>query len=198
MNVNEVMVHCYEEPDMVHTVLRKATDFLVKYINEYKKVGADGIILSEPLAGLLSPKLMQEFSTDYIKEIVELTQDKSFLVIYHNCGNEVPRLVDQILDTGCIAFHFGDAINMAEMLKMIPSNCLVMGNISPSKQFRNGTPKSIRLATTRLLESCKFYRNFMISSGCDIPPLTELENIDAFFETVESFYYRQKLWDMIT
>jgi uroporphyrinogen decarboxylase len=198
MNVNEVMVYLYEEPEIVHTVLRKATDFLIEYIEEYKKAGADGIVLAEPLAGLLSPKLIKEFSTKYVREIVEAVQDKGFLVIYHNCGNEVPKLVEQILETGCIVFHFGDSVNMAEMLRMIPSYCLVMGNISPSKQFLSGTPKSIRMATTRLLESCKQYKNFMISSGCDIPPLTEFDNIDAFFETVDSFYYRQKLWDMIT
>ncbi|NLV51329.1 MAG: methyltransferase [Clostridiales bacterium] len=197
MNVNEVMVHCYEEPEMVHTVLRKVTDFLISYIKEFKIVGADGIVLAEPLAGLLSPQLMQEFSTDYVKEIVDKTQDSSFIVIYHNCGNDVPRLVDQVLNTGCRVFHFGDSVNMAQLLEKMPSDCLLMGNISPSRQFKNGTPKSIRLDTIRLLESCKNHKNFIISSGCDIPPLTEFDNIDSFFETVKAFYYRQRLWDMV-
>lgn len=197
MNVNEVMVYCYEEPEMVHTVLRKATDFLIEYIKAYKKVGASGVVLAEPLAGILSPALIQEFSTNYVKEIVQKTQDSGFIVIYHNCGNEVMRLVDQVLDTGCLVYHFGDAIDMKKMLELMPEDVLVMGNISPSKQFRNGTPKSVRLATTRLLEACKEHKNFIISSGCDIPPLTEFENIDAFFETVKSFYYRQRLWDML-
>ena len=30
-------------PDMVHTVLEKATEFLIKYINAYKAVGANGV-----------------------------------------------------------------------------------------------------------------------------------------------------------
>lgn len=197
MNVNEVMLHCYEEPEMVHIVLRKATDFLIEYIKAFKEAGAHGVVLAEPLAGILSPGLMQEFSTDYVRELVEKTQDSSFIVIYHNCGNDVPRLVEQVLNTGCLAYHFGDAIDMKKMLELMPSDCLVMGNISPSKQFRNGTPKSVRIATTRLLEACREHKNFVISSGCDIPPLTEFENIDAFFETVKSFYYRQRLWDMI-
>jgi len=197
MDVNEVMMYCYEEPEMVHTVLRKATDFLIDYILEYKKIGAQGVIMAEPLAGILSPELMQEFSTKYVKEIVEKTQDQNFIVVYHNCGNDVNRLTKEITATGCRVFHFGDAVDMEEMLQKMPSDCLVMGNVSPSKQFRNGTPQSIRIATAKLLEKCKDYKNFIISSGCDIPPLTEFENIDAFFETVQNFYYKNRLLDMI-
>ena len=45
--------------------------------------------MSEPLAGLLSPQLIDEFSTDYVREIVSALQDKNFIFIYHNCGNAV-------------------------------------------------------------------------------------------------------------
>ena len=45
MNVNEVMLLCYEEPEIVHTVLGKATDFLIQYIKEFKRTGANGIIM---------------------------------------------------------------------------------------------------------------------------------------------------------
>ena len=195
--MNEILPLCYEEPDMVHKILRKATDFIIAYINAYKAVGAHGVIMAEPLAGILSPQLCQEFSTAYVKEIVEATQDQGFIVIYHNCGNYALQLIDEILDTGCRVFHFGDAINMREMMQHIPADCVAMGNISPSQQFRNGTPQSVQNATIRLLEDCKTYRNFVISSGCDIPPLTEFENIEAFFDTVNLFYYKQRLLDII-
>lgn len=197
MNVNDVMLYCYEEPEMVHTVLRKATDFIIKYVKAFKNTGADGVILAEPLAGLLSPQLIEEFSTNYVAEIVNQLQDESFIIIYHNCGNAVNKLTNEIVKTGCKVFHFGDAVDMKEILEIMPSDCLCLGNISPSKQFRHGSPKSIRLDTQRLLETCREHSNFLISSGCDVPPLTDWENIDSFFNTVQAFYYRQKLFDMV-
>ena len=197
MDVNEAMVNCYEEPEMVHVLLEKVTDFIIDYCKEYKKVGAHGVIMAEPLAGILSPGLMQEFSTEYVRKIVDAVQDENFLVIYHNCGNEVARLIDSINKTGCKVYHFGDSIEMIDVMDKIPSDILVMGNISPAKQFRNGTEQSIKEATIKLMEECSVYPNFMISSGCDIPPLTDMENIDAFFEAVESFYYKQRLLDLI-
>jgi uroporphyrinogen decarboxylase len=197
LNVNDIMVDCYTEPEKVHTVLKKATEFIIKYIKALKAAGAHGVMLAEPLAGLLSPQLMSEFSSDYVRQIVGSVQDKHFIVIYHNCGTSINKLVDEILDTGCIAFHFGEPADMKAMLEKIPRNFLVMGNISPGSVFNNNTKRNMRLATTRLLEICKGYPNFVASSGCDIPPYTDLENIDTFFETVSAFYYRESLWDMI-
>ncbi|MDP3448496.1 MAG: uroporphyrinogen decarboxylase family protein, partial [Eubacteriales bacterium] len=42
--------------------------------------------------------------------------------------------------------------------------------------------------TSRLLGASAEHRNFVISSGCDIPPTTPWENIDAFFAAVQAFY----------
>ena len=198
MNVNDIMLHCYEEPELVHKVLRKATDFIVKYASEYKQIGADGIIIAEPLAGLLSPQLIEEFSTKYVREIVESVQDRHFITIYHNCGNAVPHLLDSIVEIGCYAFHFGDSVNMREMLERIPRNYLVMGNISPAKIFNSGTTEQVRLDTLRLLHNCGGYDNFLISSGCDIPPNVDLDNVETFLNTVDGFYYRKSLRNAIS
>ena len=63
-----------------------------------------------------------------------------------------------------------------------------MGNIDPVTAFRNGTPASVREDTLGLLNRCAGHKNFVISSGCDIPPASSWENIDAFFAAVEEFY----------
>lgn len=188
MDVTEAMIYCYDEPDMVHILLQKATDFLIGYCTEYKRVGANGIVIAEPLAGLLSPALAEEFSAPYVKQIVDAVQDDSFIIIYHNCGNSTIQTIDSILSTGSAAYHFGNAIDMAEMMTHIPSGTIAMGNVDPANEFRNGTTDSIRQATLKVMDACCKYPNFVISSGCDIPPLSKWENIDEFFATVADFY----------
>lgn len=198
MNVNDIMLACYDEPETVHIVLKKATEFLRAYIRAFKAAGAHGVVMAEPLAGLLSPALIQEFSSDYIRQLTDELQDERFIIIYHNCGGSVNKLVTEILSTGCKGYHFGDAVNMREMLEQLPRDVLVMGNISPAKHFLGGTPQSVRNKTNRLLRECAEFPNFLVSSGCDIPPLTDLENVNTFFETVEAFYYRRRLLDSIS
>ena len=188
LDVTEIMFYCYDEPEMVALLLDKVTEFLISYGKAYKETGANGIMLAEPLAGLLSPALAEEFSAPYVKRIVDALQDDNFLVIYHNCGNCTIQMIDSILDTGAAAYHFGNAIDMAEMMKHIPADTIAMGNIDPAGQFRNGTTESIRTATLELMEKCCSYPNFVISSGCDIPPMSKWENIDAFFQAVSDFY----------
>ena len=188
MDVTEAMIYCYEEPDMVHTLLDKVSQFIIKYINAYKAVGANGVVIAEPLAGLLGPDLAQEFSGDYMKKIVEATQEDDFLIVYHNCGNSVIPQIDSIVNNGCRVFHFGNAIDMADMMPLIPEDKIAMGNVDPSSKFRNGTVEDVKEATLKLMEKCSSYKNFVPSSGCDIPPMTPWENIQAFFTAVDEFY----------
>lgn len=57
LDVNEIMIQCFEEPDVVHTVLRKTTEFIIQYCRAYEAAGANGVVIAEPLTGLMSPSL---------------------------------------------------------------------------------------------------------------------------------------------
>ena len=172
---------------MVHIVMKKVTAFLIDYARAYKSTGAMGMVMAEPLTGLLSPAMAAEFSHPYVKRIVEAVQDDDFLVIYHNCGESAAKMTDDLPGLGAAGYHFGNKVDMADVLKNMPADVLVMGNVDPAGQFRNGTPETITAETNRLLELGKRHRNFVISSGCDIPPATPWENIEAFFAAVEAF-----------
>jgi len=188
MDMTEIMVNCYDEPDMVNITLEKTSEFITNYILEFKKAGANGIVMAEPAAGLLSPGLAGEFSSSYIKKIVARVKDDGFLFVYHNCGPNTALMLDSLTDIGAHAYHFGDAIKLAQIIEKMPSDILVMGNLSPSAQFFNGTSESIYAAAMELLQECSKYKNFVISSGCDIPPMSPWENIDSFFKAVKDFY----------
>lgn len=187
-DVSEIMMDCYDDPDMVHLVLEKCTQFLIAYAKAYREVGADGIVMAEPVAGLLSPSLEDEFSAPYVKQIVDAVQNDDFIVIYHNCGDNVPKMLPSILSTGAAAYHFGNAVDLEkDVLEKVPSNVVVMGNVDPVGVLRMGSPTSVRKATTELLEKCSTYPNFVLSSGCDMPPKTPWENINAFFAAADAF-----------
>ena len=190
MGMTELMINCYEEEDAVHAVLAKCSEFIEKYILAFKEAGANGVVIAEPAAGLISPALMAEFSGKYVRDIISRVQDESFIVIYHNCGNAVNKMAKEIASLGAMGYHFGNAVSMAEMLPQMPRDALVMGNVDPAGTLRNGTPDKVREETLRVMSECCSYDNFVISSGCDVPPATPWENIDAFFAAVNEFYGR--------
>ena len=188
LDVSEIMMDCYDDPDMVHLVLEKATEFLLEYTKAYKAAGANGVVMAEPVSGLLSPALEAEFSAPYVKRIVDAVQDDDFILVYHNCGDNTPHMVDSFLSFGAAAYHFGNAVDMKEMLEKFPADIPVMGNVDPAGVLRMGTPERVKDATLSVMEKCCEHSNFVISSGCDIPPMTPWKNLDAFFEAVKEYY----------
>lgn len=186
-DMTELMMECYDSPDEVHELLAKATEFITAYIKAFKAVGADGVVMAEPAAGLLSPSLAEEFSIPYVKQIFDAVNDDDFVLCYHNCGNAVLDMADQIATIPADIFHFGNAIPLKDMIPKMPEDALVMGNVDPVL-FRNGTPEEIVSETRRVYEECRGFDNFMLSSGCDIPAAAKWENLDAYFKTVQELY----------
>lgn len=185
-DMSEIMVAIMLEPDIIHLLLEKVTTFLIEYARAYKAVGANGIIIAEPVAGLLSPQQCEAFSSNYIERIVEDVQDDYFMVILHNCGN-TRNLVPSMLNTGALGFHFGNSVDMRDIMPQIPWGRIAFGNIDPASIFRNGTVEDVRVKTWELLESTFSYKNFILSSGCDIPPGTPIENLEMFFQKLTEF-----------
>ena len=98
-------------------------------------------------------------------------------------------MLDSILSIGAAAYHFGNAVDMEnDIIAKVPENIIVMGNIDPAGVLRMGTPETVRAETLSLLERCSKYPNFVLSSGCDIPPMTPWDNIKAFFDASKEFY----------
>ncbi|MBR0401827.1 MAG: uroporphyrinogen decarboxylase family protein, partial [Lachnospiraceae bacterium] len=189
MSMTEIMVNCYEEPEMVETTMEKTTEFLIKYIQGYKDIGANGVVIAEPAAGLMSASLSEEMCWPYVKQIVDAVQDDEFAVILHNCGNAANLMLPEMAAVGAYGYHFGNAVNMKEIVEGMPADVLVMGNVDPANAFRNGTPEKVREQTLDNLNNCtEGHPNFIISSGCDIPPASPWENIDEFFKVVDEWY----------
>lgn len=185
-DMSEMMMAIYVEPDLAKMLLAKCSVFIMKYIQAFKETGVDGVIMAEPAAGLLSNEDATTFSTNYIKPIVEAVQDDNFLFVLHNCGN-TGHCTQSMVDSGAKGLHFGNQCNMVEALRQVPGDRIVMGNLDPVGIFKSATPEQVYDATTKLLEETAEFDNFVISTGCDVPPGVSKENIDAFYQAVSNF-----------
>ena len=185
-DMTEIMIAIYTEPDTINLLLEKCTQFLIEYCQALKNTGINGIIIAEPAAGLLSGDDCLQYSSLYVKQIIDAVQDDHFSVILHNCGN-TGQCTQAMLHTGAHGYHFGNAMNMMDALETCPQDALVMGNLDPVGVFRMLTPEQVKQATKNLLEQTAGYRNFVLSSGCDVPPHTPFENVKAFYEALAEY-----------
>ena len=186
-DMSELMMECFDSPEEVKLLLEKCAAFLIRYIKAFQAAGADGVILAEPAAGLLSPAMAEEFSAPYVKEIFNAVNRPDFLLCYHNCGAAASDMAGALGALPADIFHFGNAVDLKKLLPSLPQDRIVMGNVDPVL-FRNGTPGEIRADVQRVYSAFGAYGNFMISSGCDIPAASPWENIDAYFDEVQKIY----------
>lgn len=188
-DMSDIMVLIYEHPDAAHELLEKCTAFIEKYCLALKATGANGVMMAEPAAGLMSNDDCLQFSSQYVKRIVERVQDDSFIVVLHNCGN-TGHCTKAMVATGAAAYHFGNKCRMEEVIREVPPTALAMGNIDPVSIFKDGMPSQMKATVLDLLEQMHPYPNFVLSSGCDTPPHTPQHNVDAFFEALAEWNNR--------
>ena len=160
---------------------------LKDYLQAFKAAGADGVIMAEPAAGMLSPSLAEEFSMPFVQEIFDAVDDPDFIICYHNCGNAVADMLPAITQLHADIFHFGNAIDLQKALQVLPNDKIVMGNVDPVL-LQTGTAEEVRQAVRSVYDRCGSYDNFMISTGCDVPAAASWENIDAYFMAVKELY----------
>lgn len=183
MGMTEIMTEMFLNPDMVFLLLEKCTLFLIRYAEAVKETGVHGIIMAEPAAGLLSADQCDAFSSSFIRRIVRSVQDENFLFILHNCGN-TGHCTASMVETGAGALHFGNAIDLQKAISEVPDHILVLGNLDPVTDFCMATPEEMLERTLKLLEKVGKNKNFILSSGCDVPPQAPLANIRAFYQAL--------------
>ena len=176
----------YVEPETVTLLLDKCTAFVTSYVRAMKETGISGVIMAEPAAGLISNDDCYQYSSVYVRQVIDAVQDDTFKVILHNCGN-TGHCTDAMVRSGAAAIHVGNRADMVEVLNACPPDLPVMGNLDPVGIFKQSGPGQVKAAALDLLERTASFDNFIISSGCDVPPHVPIDNIIAFYEAVKEY-----------
>jgi len=164
-------------------LIEKCYQFILNYAKAFKSIGSNGVILSEPSAGLLSPKALLKFSSFFIKNLIEEIESPIFRVIYHNCGAKAAHL-EAIFESQVSILHFGEPMDISLALDRSQGKRIISGNLDPVAVFFSKDEKFVIKKTSELINKTRKYTNFLIAPGCDLPLRTPLGNITAFYSTL--------------
>jgi uroporphyrinogen decarboxylase len=187
--MTEALELTLSEPELIHVLLERCTEFLVAYVREFRQAGAQGVVIAEPAAGLLSPRGLAEFSSAYLRRVGLEAGTEDFTIVLHNCAARLAHL-PAILETGFRAFHFGAPMDLPAAIGKVDPGVILLGNLDPAGVFCGLPPEGVRGRVTWLLETMAGSRNFVLSSGCDIPPDAPLAGLDAFYQALEAWNAR--------
>ena len=178
LGASQVAVATIDNPDLVLATLNYAEDIITRYAKELVNAGADLVAILEPTATFLSPKSFSRFSGNYVNRIARRLDA---MTVLHICG-DTTSLVPAMGKLDIQGLSLDSMVDLAKAAKKIPSDMVLMGNLDPVRIMINESPEGVRAAVRKLLDEMAPYENFVLSTGCDLPQETPLENIQAFME----------------
>ena len=164
-------------------LIEKCYQFILNYAKAFKSIGSNGVTLSEPSAGLLSPKALRKFSSLLIKKLVEDIESPTFRIIYHNCGAKAAHL-ESIFESQVSILHFGEPMDIPLSLSRSQGKRIISGNLDPAAVFLSKDEKFVIKKTSELVNKTRKYPNFLIAPGCDLPVRTPPKNVIAFYSAL--------------
>ncbi|HPS54350.1 MAG TPA: uroporphyrinogen decarboxylase family protein, partial [Sedimentisphaerales bacterium] len=178
------------DPHRLEALCDFSTSLIQEYANALINAGANVICILEPTGAILGPDQFRQFSTKYVKQIIESYKYSKVDSIYHVCGNTM-HLLKPMAEAGVGALSIDSpqtGVDMVKAAQIIPNDITLIGNINPTAVMKEGSTDLVRQVTTDLLEKMRPYPNFVLSTGCDLPPGTPLENMKTFMQTGRNFH----------
>ncbi|XLS29401.1 uroporphyrinogen decarboxylase [Flavobacteriaceae bacterium M23B6Z8] len=73
---------CFSQPEAAHALLQKITDTTILYLKEKVKTGVNAVQIFDSWGGMLSPVDYQEFSWQYMNQIVEALAPETKVIVF--------------------------------------------------------------------------------------------------------------------
>ncbi|MDO9547495.1 MAG: uroporphyrinogen decarboxylase family protein [Candidatus Marinimicrobia bacterium] len=168
----------------LHALLDYTTKVIENYTELLIESGAQIVCILEPSASMLSSSHFEEFSGNYVKQISALCAVHKVDTVYHVCGNTT-HLIKSMAESGVSGLSLDSpdsGVNLPQAITEVPEDVVIIGNINPVGKILTGSPFEVKEEVNELLESVDQFPNFILSTGCDLPKNTPIENIEAFMK----------------
>ncbi len=182
MGADEAAMATILQPDALEAVCHFATEKIQHYVQLLIAAGAQVICILEPSAVMLGPDAFWRFSAAYVRHLVNSCRYTGVGTIYHTCGNTM-HLVGRMAESGVDAVSLDSpaaGVDLPAVAESLAPEVIMVGNVNPTGTLLSGRPVDVEAETTDLLRRMDAYPNFVLSTGCDLPQETPLENIHAF------------------
>ena len=184
----------YDEPELVHAIMDKGVAIAIEKGKFCIDNGLKILRLNDSTANMnvISPDIFRNFIKPRFKEVCdELHNYNQEVRIYcHNCGNILPVMSD-LVDTGldCIApLDPMGGFSCADARNAVPFDYPLMGGID-TLSFMNSSIFEISQEALKCINDAGKNGNFILGSGCVLPPGSTLENIRAAATVAKSYKY---------
>jgi len=177
----------YTRREDAHLLLRKLSDAVAQYLIAQIDAGADIVQIFDTWAGILTPEDFQEFSLQYIAEIVRLvqehTQRRAPIIVFCKGAN---HSLSEIAAIGCDVIGLDWTVDLAEVKALVGTGVALQGNLDPAILYTSEEviEEKVQAMAMRMGEP----RGHIFNLGHGIAPDVDPDNARAFVRAAKEAY----------
>jgi uroporphyrinogen decarboxylase len=184
---DEAKAFCYTQPQTAHKLLQMITDTTIAYLKGQVKAGADVVQLFDSWGGLLSPQDFEEFSLQYIRQIVAALKDEVLTIIF---AKGAWFALESMAATGAHGLGIDWCIQPALAREFAGRNVTLQGNFDPARLL--SPIPVIKKEVRKMLDAFGPGRH-IANLGHGIIPNVPVDHARAFVETVKEYQHERAL-----
>jgi len=180
-NFDKAKEFCFTQPLAAHVLLQKITDTTIAYLKKKVEAGVNAVQVFDSWGGMLSPVDYQEFSWQYINQIIEALKDDAPVIAF---GKGCWFALEEMAKSNASALGVDWTITPEWARKLTGGNITLQGNFDPTRLF--SPPAEIKKQVKTMIDS--FGKDkYIVNLGHGILPNIGLENAGAFIDAVKEY-----------
>lgn len=181
---NEFLLKTIRDAPHIKKVMEKSLTAAIEFC--YNIIDAGGLpIIVDPLASssVISPRAYEEFALPYERKLVDFLHRYDLDVILHICGETMP-ILDLLVETNADLISL-DRVALRDAVNHLSKKMRIIGNFDTS-DLAFLEPHAVSQSVTQMVGVAKDApKGYIISTGCEVPVQTPIENVKAFMKAAK-------------
>jgi uroporphyrinogen decarboxylase len=180
-NFDKAKAFCFSNPVAAHHLLQKITETTIAYLKEKVKAGVDVLQIFDSWGGMLSPTDYQEFSWQYIHQIIEALKDDAPVIAF---GKGCWFALHEMGKSNAAAIGVDWTCSARNARYLTGGNKTLQGNFDPSRLL--SPPKEIKKMVHEMINA--FGKDkYIVNLGHGILPNIPVDHAKAFVDAVKAY-----------
>jgi uroporphyrinogen decarboxylase len=185
LGMENALYMAIDRAESFERILDYAADVIIEFGTAQIEAGAHLPLVFDPSASptVIPPQMFRELIAPRLKKIFAAFKKAGSLSNWLHITGQTDGILRYYKETGADIANFDYCVGPLMAKKELPQTCLD-GNIKPLS-FVEAPPEQIAEESGRLIGIFKDRGGFILSSGCEIPPESRPENIEAMIEAAK-------------
>lgn len=177
--IGSLMLDFYDNAAFVRDLFEYVLEVGLRFARAQVEAGADLVGIGDPAASLVGPHIYKEFVWPFEKRLLQSIHAAGGRARLHICGNTRSILKD-MGSLGCDVVDLDSLVPMAEGRQKMGPGQVLLGNLDPVRDLKDGTPHSIRAAVAECQRDAGLA--YIVGAGCEVPRDTPSANLHAMVQ----------------